>query len=267
VQHAIVTVDHHTVHSHSTERGTGNIMRSIGMTSRRLRREAATHRGTAGGDESARPTSSRLGMRFGALAGAAGVVFAASIAVPPVASAQEYHPFDIWNIGSADVTLAYYSPWGGTQYRKPTYPVPGMSIRPGQNFHIVLIKANSEDLQRVVVHLSGRGATATGQAQKWAIDIGVDMSIYCSTEGDKPPAHQTAYCGSYIGKGGNVATVADEPGYKVTIPASDTAKQDQLNQDLCQNPYKTQLNIVCTDTPDALVIYAGWTTWTLQHKK
>jgi hypothetical protein len=242
-------------------------MRPIIGTRRRPGPATAAHRGAAGGNESARSAVSTLGSRSAALATAAGLTISASITLAAMASAQEYQPFDIWNLSSADLTLSSYAPMGGLSYRVPVDPSPGAVIRPGMNFHIVLIRVRTDESLGLLVRLSGRGATAGGQAQNWEISMGTYNNIYCTVGGNPPPAHQTAACGSYIGKGGNVATVADEPGYKVTIPASDAAKQDQINQDLCHNGYKAQLGIGCTDSADAMIVTAGWTTWTLQHKK
>ena len=89
----------------------------------------------------------------------------------------------------------------------------------------------------------------------------LQAKIECSVLGNP----QTAACGNYIG--GNVAIVADGPaGVFVDVPVTDTAKQAEINQSFCQNPYRDQLKITCKDSPDAMKVYAGWTTWTLHHK-
>lgn len=210
--------------------------------------------------------------RGAALAAATGLAFTAAIAGAPSATATDGQ-FEIWNLSSADITLAEYwkDPDPNHKSHIPATPSVGTVVKPGHSFRIDVPRGGGYETPAVhtVAKLAGRDASGSGQAQRWKVDMGANtfLTIACSVEGNPPPARQTAACGNYIGKDNNVATVADGPeGTTVVIPASDTARQAEINSSFCQNPYKQALSITCTDAPDALRVYAGWTTWVLQHR-
>jgi hypothetical protein len=88
-----------------------------------------------------------------------------------------------------------------------------------------------------------------------------DGSIWCVPEA---LTKDTAACGNYIGN--NVAVVADAPGTRIDVPASDTAKQKEIMDNVCGNGWKAQLVINCgTDAKGNTWASAGNTVWTLLH--
>jgi hypothetical protein len=220
------------------------------------------------------PRRARRGARTAALAAVAGLAASGAIALGPVAQADIVKSFEVWNLSSADLTLYAYDTDQDRNVHTyiPSVPPVGTTIKPGHNFHVDVHTDSDEHCTRTIPRFSGRDANASGQAQNWRILLEVycansklkDLRINCAVGGNPPPARQTAACGNYIGKDGNVATVADGPdGTTVTVPASDKAKQAEINQAFCQNPYKDALSIKCFDNAKAVDVYAGWTHWEL----
>jgi hypothetical protein len=206
------------------------------------------------------------------------LAFSAAVAIPAVASAETAE-FDIWNLTGGDITLYAYDQdpdkhWYIVSFIPDVPKVGTTVITPGKNLHISAPTPPKEEITvRVIPRLSGRAQTPEGQAQDWRVSLEIQNGglgnfpkhAICSVGGD-PKAKQTAACGNYIGKGNNVATLADGPGTKVTIPASDAQKQTQIKQDMCGNPYKDALGITCNDSADALTVAAANTVWTLPKK-
>jgi hypothetical protein len=206
------------------------------------------------------------------------------VTTPASSSADSIQPFEVWNLSSADITVSFYDTDPNKKVISyiPTVPPVGTVIKPGNKLHVdtpYFDADHGRTCTRTIPRLSGRGSSTDGQAQYWRIVWEYPImipargdcqgtsngQISCGPVGNPPPSKQTASCGKYIG--GNVATVADGPGGMfIDVPVSDKAKQDEINQAFCQNPYRDQLSITCKDSPDAMMVYAGWTTWTLHHK-
>jgi hypothetical protein len=211
-----------------------------------------------------------MGTRCAALVAGFGLVSSGALAVAPEATAEQV-PFEIWNLSSADIRLdAYLTQPKPIRIDIPSTPAPGTVVAPGHSFRIDVPSGGGYETLpgRTIPKFSGRGASADGQAQGWTVDMTANtfLTIHCEVVGNPPPAKQTAACGNYIGKPGNlnVATLADGPGgTTVTIPASDKAKQAEINQSFCQNPYKASLSITCKDSAASLDVWAGWTHWIL----
>jgi hypothetical protein len=210
------------------------------------------------------------GLRHAALVAATGLVCSAAMAAAPVAAADRgVGEFEIWNLSSADIKLAAYLTMPPPiRIDIPTKPAPGTVVKPGHSFRIDVPRGGGYETPdgRTIPQFTGRDASAAGQAQIWKVQMTANngLTINCEVQGSPPPAKQTAACGSYIGTGGNVATLADGPdGTTITVPASDKAKQAEIDQSFCHNPYKVQLSITCNDGKTALDVYAGWSHWIL----
>jgi hypothetical protein len=201
------------------------------------------------------------------------------VTTPASASADNIaRPFEVWNLSSADINVSAYDSDPDTSVHSyiPDVPPVGTVIKPGNKLHVDLtFPGDMGGCKRTIPRLSGRGASTDGQAQNWTIRMSYNCAgvgkmqfqsrIECAVGGNPPPSKQTAACGNYIGD--NVAIVADGPGGMfIDVPVTDKAKQAEINQSFCQNPYRVQLNITCKDSPDAMMVYAGWTQWTLHHK-
>jgi hypothetical protein len=227
-----------------------------------------------------RMTKSRLqssGARCAALVAAAGLALASAIPVAPMAPAAYSIPYEVWNLSGSDIKLYAYDsdPQETVHTYTPTAPPIGTIIKPGNKFHVDIVEDYCQTHQiphitRAIPRFSGYDASPSGQAQNWRIVMertDCETGIHCSVGGNPPPATQTAACGNYIGRGNNVATVAYGPGGEtLTIPASDKAKQAEIDQAFCQNPYKDSLSIKCFDSPKSKDVYAGWTHWILLHQ-
>jgi hypothetical protein len=192
---------------------------------------------------------------------------------PATAWADRSAPFEVWNLSSADITLSSYDsdPDKSVHLYLPDVPPVSTVVKPGNKLHVDVVMGPGVDgCVRAIPRLSGH-RSSDGQAQNWRIAMSYNCQkkglgqftskIECSVLGNQ----QTAACGNYIGS--NVAIVADGPaGVFVDVPVTDKAKQAEINQSFCQNPYRDPLQIKCVDSPDAMKVYAGWTTWTLHHK-
>jgi hypothetical protein len=206
---------------------------------------------------------------------AAALVVATAIGLlttPASSSADTGSPFEVWNLSSADITLSSYDsdPDKSVHLYLPDVPPVGTVIKPGNKLHVDVPYSGVAQCGRAIPRLLGH-QSSDGQAQNWRIAMSADCVrfkntpnqnyIECSVIGNQ----QSAACGNYIGK--NVVIVADGPaGVYVDVPVTDKAKQAEINQSFCQNPYRDSLNIKCVDSPDAMKVNAGWTTWTLHHK-
>lgn len=191
--------------------------------------------------------AARLGSRCAAMIIATGLALCAVVATAPVASAAA--EFDVWNLSGGPVKVHHTND-----------PRDGSSVLPGKNYHIAV---SGTLLRRDTVEFTGVWAM-NGQRQYWSIHVYVTVSgnpdhIWCVPDS---LTTATAACGNYIGN--NVAIIADAPGTRIDIPASDKAKQKEIMDNVCGNGYKPQLNISCgTDSKGNTSASAGNTVWTL----
>jgi hypothetical protein len=177
---------------------------------------------------------------------AIGLALAATVVTAPLASATAR--YDMWNLTGGPLVVD-----GDT-------PSPGPTIQPGQNHQV---EVSGVLVTRTHVGFNGTWAK-NGQPQKFAV------RLYTSPATGNPERVEcdalskgTGVCTRFIGN--NVVALADGSDTRITVPASDTVKQNQLRGNLCSNAYKPQLGISCTEAAGVTTVVAGNTTWTLQH--
>ena len=177
---------------------------------------------------------------------AIGLALSATVATAPLASATAR--YDMWNLTGGPLVVD-----GDTSS-------PGPTIQPGQNHQV---EVSGTLVTRTHVGFTGTWAK-NGQPQKFAVRLytnpvtGNPERVECDAL-----SKGTGVCSRFIGN--NVVALADGSDTRITVPASDTVKQNQLRANLCGNPYKAQLGISCTDGAVVTTVTAGNTTWTLQH--
>ena len=186
--------------------------------------------------------------RWFAARSALAIVLALSTTVVTAPLASASARFDMWNLTGGPLVVD-----GDTSS-------PGPTIQPGQNHQV---EVSGTLVSRTHVNFAGTWAK-NGQPQKFHVRLytspvtGNADKVECD-----PITNGNGVCTRFIGN--NVVALADVSDTRITVPASDTAKQNQLRGNLCGNAYKPQLGISCTEGAGVTTVSAGNTTWTLQH--
>lgn len=204
----------------------------------------------------------RLGTRAATVAAVAGLALsAAAFAVPAVASATPAtQTYDIWNLTSTDIKVTGYEK--PASYKMvPKENLPTDTVIPiGKNLQITVSEGYG-----VIADLSGAQPAQQGGTQTWQVSTLLEsgsefLPVPMVHMACIPADGRNAACG--VSSGSNVKSLADAPGTKIAVPASDVQTQHLLLANLCNHPYAKTLQIKCFDFAGEKNVTAGNTVWT-----
>jgi hypothetical protein len=167
------------------------------------------------------------------------------VALPALASAAPVtQTFDIWNLTSTALNVIGYDK-AGTYRMLPPESLPTAKVLPmGKNLQLIVPAGYG-----VITKLAGSQQAQQGGTQTWEVHTNLEtldsfpapVPHMACVPGDT----RNAACG--VTSGNNVQALADGPGTAITVPNSDTQRQAEVKAAFCDHPYRTTLQIKCSD--------------------